>query len=211
MLHKVGRSLSVMALAGALAITGTSVAMADPDTVEQARVELERLEQQQTEIDQQYAAVQEKRDRAQKAVDTARADAAAQAGKVAELRTQVGQVALQQYRGRAYDTTTALLVTEDVDSFLSRLSTVQKVNANTNSLLQDYQSAQANLSDTQRAAAAQLAQVSAEQQNLAILKKQSDEKVQAAEKVLARLTEEQRQRPRPLGRLRLPVRPRQAS
>ncbi|MDO5287466.1 MAG: hypothetical protein Q4G45_11700, partial [Actinomycetia bacterium] len=192
MLHKVGRSLSVMALAGALVVSGSSAAVADPDTINQARVELERLEQQQTEIDQQYVAVQEKRDQSQKALDAARADADVQAGKVAQLRAQVGQVALQQYRGRAYDTTTALLVTDDVDSFLSRLSTVQKINDNSNSLLQDYQSAQANLADTQRAAAAQLAQVSAEEQNLAALKKQSAEKVQAAERLLARLTEEQR-------------------
>jgi cell wall-associated NlpC family hydrolase len=174
-------------------VTGAGVAHADPTTVDGARAQLDQLEQQQSDLDAKYTEVQVKLTDSQKALDDARKDAQSQQTKVATLKVEVSQIALQQYRSSGLDTTTQLLVTDDVQSFLSGLSTIKKANDNTASLLQDYQSAQADLADLQRATEAQTQQITAEQASLADLKKQSDDKVAAAQALLDKLTAAQRQ------------------
>lgn len=192
LLRKAGLGLMTAVLAGAMVFAGPGVAHADPTTVDGAKAQLEQLEQQQSEIDAQYTEVQTKLQASQKLLDQARADSTTQVAKVASLKSQVSQIALQQYRSSGIDTTTQLLVTDDVQAFLSGLSTIKKANDNTSALLQDYQSAVADLADLQQSAEAQTKQISAEEANLADLKKQSDAKVDAAQAVLDRLTEQQR-------------------
>jgi cell wall-associated NlpC family hydrolase len=189
----VGLSLLALALTGAFVFHGAGVANADPTTVDGARAQLAQLEQQQSELDAQYTEVQVKLQDSQKALDDARSDSAAQQAKVTTLKTQVSQIALQQYRSSGLDTTTQLLVTDDVQSFLSGLSTIKKANDNTASLLQDYQSAQADLADLQRSTEAETTQIAAQEVSLADLKKQSDDKVNAAQALLDKLTAAQRQ------------------
>lgn len=193
LLRKVGLSLMALALAGAFVFHGAGVANADPTTVDGARAQLAQLEQQQSELDAKYTEVQVKLQDSQKALDEARSDAAAQQTKVTTLKTQVSQIALQQYRSSGLDTTTQLLVTDDVQSFLNGLSTIKKANDNTASLLQDYQSAQADLADLQRSTEAETQQIAAQEASLADLKKQSDDKVNAAQALLDKLTASQRQ------------------
>ena len=193
LLRKVGLSVIALALTGAFVFNGTGVAHADPTTVDAARAQLDQLEQAQSALDAQYTEVQVNLTDSQTALDNARTDAQAQQAKVATLKIQVSQIALQQYRSSGLDTTTQLLVTDDVQSFLNGLSTIKKANDNTASLLQDYQSAQADLADLQRSTEAQTAQIAAQQASLADLKKQSDDKVAAAQALLDKLTAAQRQ------------------
>ncbi len=193
LLRKVGLSLMALALAGAYAVSGAGVAHADPTTVSGARAQLDQLEQQQSDLDAQYTEVQVKLQDSQKTLADANIDAQTQQAKVATLKVQVRQIALQEYRSSGLDTTTQLLVTDDVQSFLNGLSTIKKANDNTASLLQDYQSAQADLSDLQRATEAQTQQIAAQEASLADLKKQSDDKVAAAQALLNKLTAAQRQ------------------
>lgn len=192
LLRKAGLGLLTLALAGAFVMTGAGIGHADPTTVDGARTQLEQLEQQQSEIDAKYTAVQVKLEASQKSLDQARADSATQGSKVASLKSQVGQIALQQYRSSGIDTTTQLLVTDDVQSFLSGLSTIKKANDNTSALLQDYQSAQADLADLQRAAEAETKQIVAQQASLSDLKEQSDQKVAAAQALLDKMTAQQK-------------------
>ena len=192
LLRKVGLSVIALALTGAYALAGTGVAHADPTTIDGARAQLNQLEQAQSDLDAQYTAVQVKLNDSQKALDDARSDAQAQQAKVATLKIQVSQIALQQYRSSGLDTTTQLLVTDDVQSFLNGLSTIKKANDNTASLLQDYQGAQADLADLQRSTEAQTQQIAAEQASLGDLKKQSDDKVAAAQALLDKLTTAQK-------------------
>lgn len=193
LLRKVGLSVVALALASAYVINGTGVAHADPVTIDGARAQLDQLEQAQSDLDAKYTEVQVKLQASQKTLDDARSDAQAQQAKVATLKVEVSQIALQQYRSSGLDTTTQLLVTDDVQSFLSGLSTIKKANDNTASLLQDYQSAQADLVDLQKATEAQTAQIAAQEASLADLKKQSDDKVAAAQALLDKLTAAQRQ------------------
>jgi cell wall-associated NlpC family hydrolase len=191
-LRKAGLGLLTLALAGAFVMNGAGVGHADPTTVDGARAQLEQLEQQQSEVDAKFTEMQVKLDASQKALTQARSDSATQSTKVASLKSQVGQIALQQYRSSGIDTTTQLLVTDDVQAFLSGLSTIKKANDNTSALLQDYQSAQADLADLQRAAEAETKQIEAQQATLADLKEQSDQKVAAAQALLDKLTAQQK-------------------
>jgi cell wall-associated NlpC family hydrolase len=192
LLRKVGLSVVALALASAYVFNGAGVAHADPTTVDGARAQLDQLEQAQSDLDAKYTEVQVKLQDSQKALDDARTDSKAQQAKVATLKIQVGQIALQQYRSSGLDTTTQLLVTDDVQSFLNGLSTIKKANDNTASLLQDYQGAQADLADLQRATEAQTAQIAAQEASLADLKTQSDDKVAAAQALLDKLTTAQK-------------------
>jgi peptidoglycan hydrolase CwlO-like protein len=192
LLRKVGLGVVALALASAYVSHGAGVAHADPTTVDGARAQLDQLEQQQSDLDAKYTEVQVKLQDSQKALDDARTDSAAQQAKVASLKVEVSQIALQQYRSSGLDTTTQLLVTDDVQSFLNGLSTIKKANDNTASLLQDYQSAQADLADLQKATEAQTAQIAAQEASLADLKKQSDDKVAAAQALLDKLTAAQK-------------------
>ncbi len=193
LLRKVGLSVVALALASAYVFTGSGVAHADPTTVDGARTQLDQLQQAQSDLDAQYTEVTVKLQDSQKALDQARSDAAAEQAKVATLKVQVSQIALEQYRSSGLDTTTQLLVTDDVQSFLNGLSTIKKASDNTTSLLQDYQSAQADLADLQKSTEAQTAQISAQEASLASLKAQSDAKVAAAQALLDKLTAAQRQ------------------
>lgn len=192
LLRKVGLSVVALALASAYVFTGAGVAHADPTTVDGARAQLDQLEQAQSDLDAKYTEVSVKLQDSQKALADARTDAEAQQTKVASLKVEVSQIALQQYRSSGLDTTTQLLVTDDVQSFLNGLSTIKKANDNTSSLLQDYQSAQADLVDLQKATEAQTAQISAQEASLADLKNQSDDKVAAAQALLDKLTTAQK-------------------
>ncbi len=192
-LRRVGMSLLAFALAGGYALYGAAEGHADPSTVDAARAQLDQLQQQQSDIAARYTDVQVKLQDSQKALDDARSDAQSQQAKVATLKVQVSKIALQQYRSNGIGTTTQLLVTDDVQGFLNGLSTMKKASDNTASLLQDYQGAQADLADLQKAAEAHTQQISAEQASLADLKKQSDDKVAAAQALLDKLTAAQRQ------------------
>ena len=86
----------------------------------------------------------------------------------------------------------------DTEGFLSQISTVQKVSENQNSALQDYQQAQANLAGLEHSAETDLAALGEKEKQLKSLTAASDEKLDQAKKVLARLTaEQQSSSPRP--------------
>ena len=110
------------------------------------------------------------------------------------MRLQVGQVALAQFQNRSLDTAAQLIVTPDTDGFLSQISTVQKVSENQNSILQDYQQAQANLAALEHSSETDLATLAEKEKQLKSLKDASDKKIAEARKVLNKLSATQRQR-----------------
>ena len=145
-------------------------------------------------IDQQYSGVKEQIKQGRAQLRLKQADVQAQTDKVARMRLQVGQVALAQFQNRSLDTAAQLIVTPDTDGFLSQISTVQKVSENQNSVLQDYQQAQANLAALEHSAETDLATLAEKEKQLKSLTDASDKKIAEAKKVLAKLSAAQRQR-----------------
>jgi cell wall-associated NlpC family hydrolase len=108
------------------------------------------------------------------------------------LKLQVGQIALAQFQNRNLDTAAHLFVTPNTEGFLSQISTVHKVSENQNSVLQDYQQTQANLSALEHSAKTDLAAIGEKEQQLKSLAAASDKKLEEAKTVLAKLTADQR-------------------
>jgi cell wall-associated NlpC family hydrolase len=185
--------LTSVALAALFVFPASVPAVADPPvTVAEAKALIERLQADAAGIDEQYTGVKEQITRGRAQLKLKQADVEAQADKVARMRLQVGQVALAQFQNRNLDTAAHLFVTPDTEGFLSQISTVQNVSENQNSVLQDYQQAQANLGALEHSAKTDLAVLSEQEKQLKSLAAASDNKLEQAKKVLAKLTAAQR-------------------
>jgi len=163
-----------------------------PMTVAQARSLIKQLQKDAAGIDQQYTDVQEQIKECRAQLRLKQADAQAQTKKVGRLKLHVGQIALAQFQNRSLDTAAHLVVTPDIEGFLSQISTVQKVSENQNSALQDYQQAQANLAELEHSAETELVTLGEKEKQLKSLAAASDNKLDQAKKVLAKLTAAQR-------------------
>lgn len=187
---------ATMAVLGASLVIGlpSVPANAKPDTVAQAKAEVERLTVKAAAIDQDYAAAQEKLATANKKLKSRTEDLSKQEAKVAQMRTQAGRIALAHYQSRDVDPSTRLLFSGDPGTFMNRYATVEQVTANQNSKLQDFQTQQADLTQMRQDAKAQKVNIAAEKVGVQKLRKSSDDLVIEAEEVLATLTAEERAR-----------------
>ncbi len=186
--------LATSALAALFVVpTGLPAAADPPVTVAEAKALIEQLQTDAAATDQQYSGVKEEIKQGRAQLKLKQADVKAQTEKVARIRLQVGQVALAQFQNRSLDTAAQLIVTPDTDRFLSQISTVQQVNENQNSALQDYQQAQADLAALELAAETDLATLAEKEKQLKTLSDASDKKIAEAKKVLAKLSASQRE------------------
>lgn len=179
----------------ALVLGGPSArpASADP-ALDDAKAKLAAIEQQQSEIGEQWVEVRLQLTQGKAKVATLDADIAAQQRKVDALRSQAQQLAISRFQSRGVDITIQLVTSSDPDAFLSDVSTMGKVDQNLNSLLQDFQAQQANLADLQRAARDQVTTIAAEERRLATLKTQIEAKIREGQALVGQLTEQERQR-----------------
>jgi peptidoglycan DL-endopeptidase CwlO len=159
-----------------------------PMTVAEARNLIKQLQNDAAGIDQQYTDVQEQIKDGRAQLRLKQADAQAQTQKVGRLKLQASQIALAQFQNRSLDTAAHLVVTPDIEGFLSQISTVQKVSENQHAKLQDYQQAQANLTALQNSAETDLLTLGEKEKQLKSLAAASDNKLDQAKKVLAKLT-----------------------
>ena len=186
--------LASIAFAALFVVPTSLPAAADPPvTVAEAKALIEQLQTDAAAIDQQYSGVKEEIKQGRAQLKLKQVDVKAQTEKVARIRLQVGQAALAQFQNRSLDTAAQLFVTPDTDRFLSQISTVQQVNENQNSALQDYQQAQANLAALEHAAETDLAALAEKEKQLKTLSDASDKKIAEAKKVLAKLSASQRE------------------
>ena len=162
-----------------------------PMTVAQARNLIKQLQNDAAGIDQQYTDVQEQIKEGRAQLRLKQADAQAQTKKVERLKLQASQIALAQFQNRSLDTAAHLVVTPDIEGFLSQISTVQKVSENQHAKLQDYQQAQGNLAALHNSAETELVTLGEKEKQLKSLTAASDNKLDQAKKVLAKLTADQ--------------------
>lgn len=186
--------LSALALAGALVAVPQSAQADPPLTVEEAKAQVAELETEAAAIDQEYVGVKQSLAESNATLKLKKADVKTQTARVQRLRQQAGQAALAQFQNRHLDAAAKLLLSDDEDDFLSQISTVEKVSENQNSALQSYQEEQAKLTELERSTETETARLKKEQAELDKLRTDSDGKVAQSKTVLAKLTEEERQR-----------------
>ena len=188
-LHIAVLGLASVVLSALVVLPTDLPAAADPPlTLAEARALIAQLQTDAADIDEQYTGVKEEIEQGRAQLSLKQADVRDQTKKVERLKLEVGQIALAQFQNRNLDTAARLVVTTDTEGFLSQISTVQKVNENQNSALQDYQQAQANIAGLERSAETDLAALGEKEKQLRSLAAASDNKLDQAKKVLAKLT-----------------------
>lgn len=179
-------------LAPVIAVLGATPVTAEPSRVDKARAELHQLDEEAGRIEEEWAQSRIQLQEGRKRVEALNTDIAAQQARVDVLGEQAREVALAQFRSRGIDTTTALFVSGDADTFLNELSTASKVAENMNAVMQDYQAQEANLTDLRRSADAEVSALAERERRMAELDARADRKVDEAAAVLARLTAAER-------------------
>ena len=162
------------------------------EKLKDAKDQVIELETQAAALDEDYHEASQALDESKQRLAVLEADIAAQQKAVDVLAEQVRAIALMQFRNRDVDTTVQIFTSGDPDTLLDRLSTASKVDQDMNDTLAEHQAEAANLADMKRTAAAETAALAKQEQKLAALKQQLQAKVDAAQALVLRLTEEQR-------------------
>jgi cell wall-associated NlpC family hydrolase len=110
------------------------------------------------------------------------------------VKRQIGSLAVAGYQTSGISTTAQLLLSTNPDQFLSQASTAQAFAGQQNSALRRFQAAQGKLTDLQASEQSELAALQAVQAQQDNLKKQIQTNLDAAEKVLGKLSDAERAR-----------------
>ena len=175
-------------MALALAMGGSSLAVADPTSVDDARSQLDELEAKQASLNEQAAETQSRLDTAKQQLADTQAAIETQKAKVDAARAQIVQIALEQFQKAGMNTTATIFASGDINKILSSLSTAQQITATTNSLLQTYEREQFNLAELERTEQAAVTTIETIQQSLANLQAQLQTEIDQTQKKLDDMT-----------------------
>lgn len=203
MRHQTGvRSAFAVVVAALVLLGGQSVVSANaaptpspsptPNKLKDAKDQVVELEDQASALDEDYHEASEALAESNQRLAVLKDDIAAQQAKVDVLGEQVRAIALDQFRNRDVDTTVQIFTSGDPETLLDRLSTASKVDDDINATLAAHEAEQANLTDMQRTAAAEVAALAEQERKLAALKQLLQSKVDAAQALVLQLTAAQR-------------------
>jgi cell wall-associated NlpC family hydrolase len=184
-------AITCTALLGVTFIQGSAVADPKP-TLSQARTMVANL-QHKAEVAGESAnnlrgQIKASSDR----VKALQAGIKTQQVQVDTVKRQIGSLAVAEYQTSGMTTTAQLLLSTNPDQFLSQASTAQAFAGQQNSALRRFQSAQGKLADLQASEQSELAALQAVQAQQNNLKKQIQTNLDAAEKVLGKLSDAER-------------------
>ncbi|GAB3927295.1 C40 family peptidase [Kribbella albertanoniae] len=117
-----------------------------------------------------------------------------QQGEVDAVKRQIGSLAVAGYQTSGMSTTAQLLLSSNPDQFLSQASTAQAFAGQQNAVLRKFQDAQGKIADLQASAGSELAQLQAVQAQQNKLIAEAKANLDAAEKVLGKLSDAERER-----------------
>ncbi|MGY4771867.1 NlpC/P60 family protein [Kribbella sp. CWNU-51] len=184
---------STAVVAGVIFIQGAADADPKP-SLEQAKAQVAAL-QHKAEVAGESANDL----RGQISASTARVNAlkaaiAKQQGQVDTVKRQIGSLAVAGYQTSGMSTTAQLLLSPNPDQFLSQASTAQAFAGQQDTALRRYQQAEGKLTDLQASEQTELSALQAVQAQQNTLKKQLQTNLDAAEKVLDKLSDADRKR-----------------
>lgn len=157
-------------------------------TVASAKDRVKQLEDQASQIGEDYDTISAALDEGRQQLKVLQADIAIQQKKVDQLSAAAQTIALAQFRSREFDTTMQIFTSSDPDTLLDRLSTVSKVDETMSKTLSEQQAAQANLADMQRNAESEVNALADEEKRLSDLKSQISDKVNQAQALVNTLS-----------------------
>lgn len=184
---------STAVIAGVIFIQGAADADPKP-TLAQAKAQVAAL-QHKAEVAGESANDL----RGQISASTARVNAlkaaiAKQQGQVDTVKRQIGSLAVAGYQTSGMSTTAQLLLSPNPDQFLSQASTAQAFAGQQDTALRRYQQAEGKLTDLQASEQTELSALQAVQAQQDTLKEQLQTNLNAAQKVLDKLSDTDRKR-----------------
>ncbi|PIF03713.1 MAG: hypothetical protein CSA63_01410 [Propionibacterium sp.] len=201
---RTGITVAVASLAMALSVLTPQPANADPGAVAKARKQLAKIDAKNAELDTKYAQLQDDLAKIEKRVGKARKQLNTQKAAVSAQSNQVGRLAAAQFQMSNVGVTAQLLTRSDAKTFISSLGVIDAVNSRSLTQLQQMQLAQANIVELNReilTAEEQAKKAVAAQKKLVA----DSEAAQAeAQKVLQKLSKEERARLQTLEATRSP-------
>lgn len=140
------RALIASASAGIMIVTfSASLAHADPDKVAEAKAKLDAIAQQVSAIDQEIIEASARVEEAEAKLELLTGDLRGQESLVADLSTQLGEIALVQMQMSGFDIAAQLFASQDEGDFLSSLATIHNETERSVAGLQNLQVGQAKL------------------------------------------------------------------
>ena len=127
-------------------------------------------------------------------VNALKAAIAKQQGQVDMVKRQIGSLAVAGYQTSGMSTTAQLLLSPNPDQFLSQASTAQAFAGQQDTALRRYQQAEGKLTDLQASEQTELSALQAVQAQQDTLKEQLQTNLNAAQKVLDKLSDTDRKR-----------------
>ena len=188
------RTALISALAASCVIVGVGSASADPDAVTTAKAELDRIQQESSQLDQQIIEAHARAEDGKVTLANLSADLKAQETKVAELAAQLGDSAVIQMEASSFSLTAQLFTSSDSDSFLRGLGAMQVEVDRSNAGVQQLQLDQAKLTTLRDNSKTTQDQLAADEAAKVSLAAEYDAKEAEAQKVYDRLSEEEQQR-----------------
>ncbi|MDX6261967.1 MAG: peptidoglycan DL-endopeptidase CwlO [Kribbellaceae bacterium] len=184
---------STAVVAGVIFIQSGADADQKP-TLEQAKAQVAALQTKAADVGEAANELRGQITASQIRVKALQAGIAKQQAQVDAVKRQIGSLAVAGYQTSGMTTTAQLLLSSNPDQFLSQASTAQAFAGQQNSALRRFQAAQGKLTDLQASEQSELAALQAVQSKQKALTNQVQANLAAAEKVLGKLSDSERER-----------------
>ncbi|MBL1095437.1 C40 family peptidase [Streptomyces coffeae] len=190
------RTAALLALTGAASATALEgTGHADPHlTTAQVKAEVDRYRQEAEEATEKYNGAREKADTARRALGELRDEAARRTARLNTARNALGAYATAQYRAGTIAPTLQLALSSSPDEYLQRASLAERAAGRQAAAINGITRQRKALRQVRTAAADRLAELRASQEALSRHKQAVEKKLAAADRLLDRLTAEQRRR-----------------
>ncbi|MEU9603124.1 NlpC/P60 family protein [Streptomyces sp. NPDC048057] len=188
------RTATTLALAGAATATafnGTGAADTAP-TPAQIKARVDKLYQEAEAATEEFNGAKEQADRARRELDRLRDEAARRTDRLNATRNALGSMATAQYRAGTMDAGLRIALTSDPDEYLERAALAQRVGDRQATAVSQVRQQLVGIDQLKETADRRAAELKARQGELAGHKSVVQRKLAAAERLLAKLTAEQR-------------------
>ncbi|MET9900123.1 NlpC/P60 family protein [Streptomyces sp. NPDC006446] len=188
------RTAVTIALAGAATATGfDGVGHADPQlSPTQVKAKVDKLYEEAEAATEKYNGAKEKADKAEAHLDTLRDEAARRQDRLNSARDALGSMAAAQYRSGGLDPAVQLALSDDPDQYLEGAALAERVGTRQSAAVSGVRKQLRELEQLRGAAHVELASLTSRQTELKQQKKTINGKLDAARRLLSRLTPEQR-------------------
>ncbi|MEU6803205.1 NlpC/P60 family protein [Streptomyces neyagawaensis] len=188
--------VSVLTTAAAAAVALTSqaanAAPSDKPSKEEVKAKVDALYEDAGRATDKYNGAKEKQEKLQKEISTIQDNVARGQEALNEMREGIGQAASAQYRTGGIDSSIQLFLSADPDDYLDKAATLDQLSSQQVEQLKKIQEKQRALAQQRQEAAEKLEDLAETRETLGKKKKEYQNKLAAAQKLLNSLTAQER-------------------